>query len=308
MFDLRDLKERASTAIEAQRPALIELSLAIHANPELAFQEFRSAALLCDALAGHGFVVNAGSVGWRPRFAGSWPAARAPGRRWLCSLSMTPCRRSVMLVDITSSARRPSARAIGLAAVMAELPGRVVGDRHAGRRGRGRQGDPAGARRFCRRGRGHDGASIQLDHGQSHVVGLDAPQGRVHRQGFARGRVARRRHQCPRSRYPHLQQRQCFAPAPEVGCRGCTASSPTAAPRSNIIPDYADGRCSACARPRRSYADEVMRRVVQCAEAAGIATGAQLKMAVKPGYAEDDPEQRHGAGSSPTTGVPSASR
>jgi metal-dependent amidase/aminoacylase/carboxypeptidase family protein len=52
----------------------------------------------------------------------------------------------------------------------------------------------------------------------------------------------------------------------------------------NIIPDYADALFSVRAATQ-SYAEDILRRVVQCAEAAGIATGAQLKWSVKPGYA-----------------------
>jgi len=52
----------------------------------------------------------------------------------------------------------------------------------------------------------------------------------------------------------------------------------------NIIPDYAMAVFSVRAATQE-YADEVLGRVVQCAEAAGVATGAQLKWVVKPGYA-----------------------
>jgi metal-dependent amidase/aminoacylase/carboxypeptidase family protein len=58
----------------------------------------------------------------------------------------------------------------------------------------------------------------------------------------------------------------------------------------NIIPEYAAAQFSVrAARP--AYADEVLQRVIQCAEAAGIATGAQLKYTVKPGYKNMLPNQ-----------------
>ena len=45
-----ELKQCVSAEIDARRDELIQLSTTIHANPELAFKEFKSAALLCDAL------------------------------------------------------------------------------------------------------------------------------------------------------------------------------------------------------------------------------------------------------------------
>lgn len=46
MHDFEALKRQAISAIEARRAELMELSSAIHSHPELAFQEYQSAALL----------------------------------------------------------------------------------------------------------------------------------------------------------------------------------------------------------------------------------------------------------------------
>ncbi len=54
------LKERVVAAIEARRDELIHISDTIHANPELAFEEFEAAALLSGALEKAGFTVERG--------------------------------------------------------------------------------------------------------------------------------------------------------------------------------------------------------------------------------------------------------
>ena len=58
--DIQKLKDRATAKIDALREELIELSLRIHAHPELAFQEEQASAWLADYLEGHGFRVVRG--------------------------------------------------------------------------------------------------------------------------------------------------------------------------------------------------------------------------------------------------------
>lgn len=60
MVDVRGLKKRATAEIDGRREELIDLSLRLHANPEVAFQEVKSAALLCDYLEANGFAVERG--------------------------------------------------------------------------------------------------------------------------------------------------------------------------------------------------------------------------------------------------------
>ena len=60
MADVRGLKKRAMAEIDSRREELIDLSLRLHANPEVAFQEVKSAALLCDYLEANGFAVERG--------------------------------------------------------------------------------------------------------------------------------------------------------------------------------------------------------------------------------------------------------
>ena len=55
MPDRDQLKKQAIAEIERRRPELIELSLRLHANPEVAFQEEQAAAWLSDCLEANGF-------------------------------------------------------------------------------------------------------------------------------------------------------------------------------------------------------------------------------------------------------------
>ena len=53
-----ELKARATAAVMASRDEILELSRAIHADPEPAFEEHRAAARVAAAIAGHGYVVE----------------------------------------------------------------------------------------------------------------------------------------------------------------------------------------------------------------------------------------------------------
>jgi amidohydrolase len=57
---VEDTKQRAREALEHQRDELVELSHAIHARPETAFEEHFAAARLADVLTDHGMTVESG--------------------------------------------------------------------------------------------------------------------------------------------------------------------------------------------------------------------------------------------------------
>jgi len=54
-----DLKARAAAAVEAARDEILDLSHRIHANPEPAFEEHQAAAWVAEAIARHGYAVEA---------------------------------------------------------------------------------------------------------------------------------------------------------------------------------------------------------------------------------------------------------
>jgi len=60
MPDREQLKKRVSQDVEGRRAELIELSLRLHANPEVAFKEEKASAWLSDYLESNGFSVERG--------------------------------------------------------------------------------------------------------------------------------------------------------------------------------------------------------------------------------------------------------
>lgn len=74
--DVTALKERVRELVDGDLPRLVALSEALHADPETAWDEHRSAARLCDALADRGLAVTPGYLGLETAFlatAGSGP-------------------------------------------------------------------------------------------------------------------------------------------------------------------------------------------------------------------------------------------
>jgi len=59
-MDIEELKAAVTDEVDALRPELVELSLRIHQNPELAFEEVKASAWLAEYLEGHGFEVEKG--------------------------------------------------------------------------------------------------------------------------------------------------------------------------------------------------------------------------------------------------------
>jgi amidohydrolase len=62
------IKQHVVAEVEAWRAELIRIANTIHAQPELAFEEYKSAALLCDVLEGNGFEVVRGVAGLETAF------------------------------------------------------------------------------------------------------------------------------------------------------------------------------------------------------------------------------------------------
>ena len=67
-MDVSELKARVVSEIENNRDELKELSLRIHANPEIAFQEEKASTWLSDYLIGKGFAVEKGICGLATAF------------------------------------------------------------------------------------------------------------------------------------------------------------------------------------------------------------------------------------------------
>ena len=97
-----DAKEAARSRIDGMRDELLGISHEIHANPELAFEEKKSSALLAETLSNAGFAVEKPACGMDTAFVakkGSDPGTRftpAPITMWLAltnqSIAASPFR------------------------------------------------------------------------------------------------------------------------------------------------------------------------------------------------------------------------
>src|ERR1700704_3915767 len=75
-MDAAALKTRVNERVDARRSTLDDLSLQIHAQPELAFQERTAAGLLAGALAAEGVDVKRGVGGLETAFAAEFGKGR----------------------------------------------------------------------------------------------------------------------------------------------------------------------------------------------------------------------------------------
>lgn len=283
MTNVSDLKERALAYLDAQRDHLIHISATIHANPEIAFKEFKSSALLCDELEHAGFDVTRGIGGLETAFR-----AKASGNRDGATVALLAEYDALPNLGHACGHNLMGTAALGAALavknVLADLPGRVVVI-----------GTPAEE--------GGGGKVILVERGIFNDV--DAAM-IVHPSG--RNMVARGSLASTRLFLEFSGRASHAAAAPEEGINaleaviltfnnvnalrlhlrpdarlhGIITSGGTAA---NIIPDFAAAQFSVRAA-RQGYAQHVLRRVIQCAEAGAAATGATLKYSTNPSYAD----------------------
>jgi amidohydrolase len=76
--DMKQLKDEVCAAVDALRDELLRISRAIHARPELAFEEREAAALLVEALRQAGLEVETGAHGLETAFAAEFGPEGAP--------------------------------------------------------------------------------------------------------------------------------------------------------------------------------------------------------------------------------------
>ncbi len=288
MSSTNELKQRTNATIDSMRDDLIRLSATIHANPEIAFQEFKSAALLCEALESRGLAVERGVGGLETAFvAKAAGTATGPSIAILAEYDALPdighaCGHNIICTSAIAAG-------IAVSQVMNELPGRVMVI-----------GTPAEE--------GGGGKLILLERGVFNDV--DAAM-MVH--PASRTMVDRRSLASVRLKIEYTGKASHAAAAPEDGINALEAVILTfnnvnalrlhlksdarvhgiitnGGSAANIIPDYASAIFSVRAASQK-YAQEVLGRVIQCAQAASVATGAELKHTARPGYAEIVPNK-----------------
>jgi len=121
--DANPLKQEVCDAIDGMREELLRISHAIHANPELAFEERAAATLLVDALRRCGLDVNAGAFGLETAFESEFGSEDGPCVAILAEYDALPhighaCGHNLIAVSGVGAG-------IALAALGPRVPGRV---------------------------------------------------------------------------------------------------------------------------------------------------------------------------------------
>lgn len=288
MPNLSDLKTRASAHIDQLKDEFIATSLHIHANPELLFKEYKSSATLCQLLERHGFAVERGVGGLETAF---WAEAGGNGDgptiAILAEYDALPeighaCGHNIIGTSAVAAG-------IAVKSVLSELPGRVVVIGTPGEEGGG-------------------GKVIMAKAGVFNEVDAAMMTHPASRNMTMRGSLASNR-----LKIEFFGKAAHASSSPDEGINALDATVQTyvnistlrhhirgdarihgiithggAAP--NIIPEYSAMSYSIRAATKQ-YADELLERVIKCAEGAAAATGCTVKCTVTPGYTNMIPNQ-----------------
>lgn len=277
------LKTEANKTIDAKHDVLVGISDTLHANPEIAFQEIKSSALLCDALEKNGFAVKRGVGSLATAFrAERLGKGAGPTVAVLAEYDALPevghaCGHNLMGAAAVGAA-------FGLRSVMDNLPGRVVII------GTPAEENGGGKVILIKEGVFADVDAALIVHPSGRTLAVRSSLASMRLDIEFRGRSVH------------------AASAPDEGINaleaviltfnningirlhlrsdarvhGIISSGGSAV---NVIPDYAAAKFSIRAATQ-NYAEKVMQRAIACAEAAGKATGAELTCNIEPGCAE----------------------
>jgi len=121
--DVKQLKDEVCAAVDAMRDELLRISRAIHAKPELAFEEREAAALLVEALRGAGLDVADGSHGLETAFAAEFGPDGSPCVALLAEYDALPGMGHACGHNLIATAGVGAG--LALAGLGERLPGRV---------------------------------------------------------------------------------------------------------------------------------------------------------------------------------------
>ncbi len=290
MTDTKALGEQAIRAIDDRRAALIKLSLSIHGEPEIGYQERKSAAKLTEFLEANGFAVQRKYKDLETSYRGD-AAGKAKGT------TVAILTEYDALPDIGHAcghnliAMMGTAAAIGVRAVLDELPGRLAAIGTPAEEGGG------GKVALVRAGAFADVDVAMMCHPSSRTLAgrTSLASNRVDVEFF--GKAAHAAAQPDKGINALDGVIQTFNNVnamrqqlrPEARIHGIITNGGSAA---NIIPEYAMAKFSVRALDRR-YQQEVLKRFIACAEGAAAATGTKLKVTVheNSGYENMVPSQ-----------------
>ena len=277
-MDLPKTRKRALDAIDRRRDALIELSLAIHSDPEIAYQERHAALRLTEFLEGDGFKVT-------PKYRGVETAYRADATGKRETPRVAILAEYDALADLGHGcghnliAMIGTAAAVGVREVIDELPGSVAAIGTPAEEGGG------GKVALIRAGGFDDVDAAMMIHptsGRSLAGRHSLASNRVVVEYF--GKAAHAASQPDQGINALDAMIQLFNGVnamrqqlrSDARVHGIIAKGGSAA---NVIPEHTVGRFSVRALDRR-YQQEVLRRFIACAEGAATATGATVKVSV----------------------------
>ena len=290
MIDTKALGERAIRAIDDHRADLIALSMSLHGEPEIGYQEHKSAAKLAAFLEANGFTVRRGYRDVETAYRGDATGnGTGPTVAILTEYDALPdighaCGHNLIAMMGTGAA-------IGVRAVLDQLPGRLAAIGTPAEEGGG------GKVALVRAGGFADVDVAMMCHPSSRTLAgrTSLASNRVDLE-FS-GKAAHAAAQPDRGINALDGVIQTFNNVnamrqqlrPEARVHGIISSGGSAA---NIIPDYAMARFSVRALDRR-YQQEVLKRFIACAEGAATATGTKLKVTVheNSGYENMVPSQ-----------------
>ena len=272
--DIEEIKERIQEYVDANSTTLIKISQTIHANPEVAFEEFQSMALLADAVDRSGYQVSRGVAGLETAFvATSQSDQPGPTVAFIAEYDALPGLGHACGHNIIGTAATGAAMAIQ--SVRTDLPGTVK-----------LIGTPAEER--------GGGKVIMAEHGI--FEDLDAAM-MVHPS--SKGMIRRGSLASNKLELEFFGKSAHAAAAPDLGINALDACIQTfnninalrqhltpdvrihgiithGGDAPNIVPEYASASFSVrAATSERSFA--VLAKVIRCAEAGAMAAGAQLK-------------------------------
>ena len=276
------LKSQVQQETETLRDLLLGISHTIHANPELAFKEYKATALLTETLEQHGFTVERGSGRLDTAFTATYQKHDGgPTIALICEYDALPDIGHACGHNIIAAA--PIGAGLVLRSVLEQFPGtlKIIGtpaEEYGG-----------GKIKMLR-----DGAFEGID-----VAMMVHPSTRhmTHRGSLAFNSLTFEFHgkAAHASSAPHQGINALDAVImtfnhisalrqqvrEDVRIHGIITDGGVAA---NIIPDYTRARFIVRAKDV-GYLDQVTEKVIDCARGAALGTGAELKVDSRKGYA-----------------------